>query len=265
MKKYKVLFSPLVILVISSCTSVQKKEVALQNNDTTVSSSTFKTLDTSLSFSGFWVNEQYATSIKKTKSPTGTEVPKTSCISIPDKTLMVTRIIYGFHEGGGDVVFVKNGKKYEVWDAGLEFKIYDVTMPSGNKLSIGDNHFVKLKYVDDEKDNRQPTILEELLFAGRYQDDNGSVVEFTDDGQVNNLGDYKTYSAIIDYADQGMNVDQIGLGVTKMDEEKYAFNFNKDTLSVYNLKCLDFDSLNNACAVVDFGALKYRLVKKDSQ
>jgi hypothetical protein len=255
----------LTILFITSCTSVQKKEVALQNNDTTVSSSTFKTLDTSLSFSGFWVNEQYATSIKKTKSPTGTEIPETSCISIPDRTLTVTRMIYGFHEGGEDLVFVKNANKYEVWDAALEWKRYEVTMLSGNKLSIGDNRFVKTKYVDDEKANGQPTILEELLFAGRYQDDNGSVVEFTEDGQVHGLGDYKTYSAYIDYTDQGMNVDQIGLGVTKIDEENYAFKFNKDTLSVYNLKCLDFDSLNKACAVVDFGGLQYRLVKKDRQ
>jgi hypothetical protein len=120
-----------------------------------------------------------------------------------------------------------------------------------------------MKFTDDPDNSSQPTILEEVLFRGHYQGDNGLHVEFTGNGEVSGLGNFKTYSAYVDYADQAMQVDQIGLGSSKDSEKNYGFRFNHDTLRIYKLKCLEFDSINNVCAVLDFGDLEYKLIKKE--
>ena len=90
----------LVNIFLVGCTSVQTKKEGSSTAETLETSENFKSLDTIVNFSGYWVNESYVNSVKKTKSPVKTHVPENSCIWIPKRTLQFTGMIDGFHEGG---------------------------------------------------------------------------------------------------------------------------------------------------------------------
>jgi len=219
--------------------------------------SNFKTLDTAISFHGFWVNETFAASLRETQSPLLATIPENSCIYIPDRTLKPTGMIYGFHEGGEAWVVVKNGTEHELWDENMENKRSSIRILPGGKLQIGKESFVKLKY--DNRSETQPTILEELLFAGTYKDPQGGSVVFTYDGRVSGLDSFQTYSAAIDVMEE--NVDRMGLAINRGRETDFGYRFRNDTLRIFELDCLDYDSTNKACITQDLGKLRYILVK----
>jgi len=60
-------------------------------------------------------------------------------------------MISGFHEGGAEMVVVKDGNRYELYDP--EFKTpKDIIEPiSPDRLRIGNQYFQKLKYPDKAK------------------------------------------------------------------------------------------------------------------
>jgi hypothetical protein len=172
-------------------------------------------------------------------------------------------MIAGFHEGGESLVVLRNANKYELWDEALENKRYDIVVISNKKLQIGVDSFVKIKYANDLNSDRQPTILEELLFKGRYENEDGSIVEFTDNGLVKGLENFKTYSAYIDYVAESKPVDLVALGETMVSETPYGYKFNTDTLLIFNLSCAEYDSSSKICIEQTFGELKYKLIKRN--
>lgn len=198
----------LALVLLISCKNEDK---TLSKSDSTSSNTSitanFKTLDTALSFAGYWVNEDYATTIKISKSPKATDVLERSCISIPTRTLQQTVFVYGFHEGGEQIVIVKNGNDYEVWNAELTAKRDKVELLADNRIKIGKDVFVKISYIDSKQQMHEPDILAAILFKGLYQNIDGSKVELSDDGTLKGLNGFDKYSPIIDYADEGMQVD----------------------------------------------------------
>jgi len=72
--------------------------------------------DTSIPFEGLWVNEHYVNEIKAGKAIRDCQDTETTCIVVPRRTLQVTRIIFGFHEGGPSLVLVKQGSEYFAHD-----------------------------------------------------------------------------------------------------------------------------------------------------
>jgi len=221
----------------------------------------FKTFDTAVYFSGFYVSENYLNLVNQTKS---LKVAQDSglCIDIPQRTLKTAMIGYHFHEGVGYYI-VKRGDKYQLIAAPPNDSIKDIDtvyshainieLISQGKIKIGKEYFQKIKSAN---------VGEELLFAGKYQSETGSAVEFTADGKVTRLDNYKTYSVMIDYIDEARDVDQVLLGTNTKDQKEFAFKFKHDTLQIYELKCLEYDKDNHMCGSVDFGKLKYTLVKK---
>jgi hypothetical protein len=237
----------LIFSIVCSCTSSDKQRVGQLTQD-------FQTLDTIVPFSGFWVNELYINNIKKNKSPRLSQGVDKSCITIPDKTLQVTRMVAGFHEGAADMIVVKkNGNFYFYYKYNdtIRNPAYNIQIVSKEKIKIDNNTFIKT----DEK------FLEDILFSGKYLDSLGAEVQFTKDGHVNGLDSFKLYDPIYDYVDVGMDVDQVGLKTNRGKFNYYAFKFKQDTLLIYDLKCLTYDSTNKSCLVVDFGDLKYKLSK----
>jgi len=233
--------------ILCSCTSPDKQKVGQPTQD-------FKTLDTIVPFSGFWVNEFYINNIKKNKSPRLSQNVDESCITIPNKTLQVTRMVAGFHEGAADMIVVKKNDNfyfYYKYDDTIRNLAYDIQIVSKNEIKIGKNTFIKT----EEK------FLEDILFSGKYLDSIGVEVQFTKDGQIIGLDSFKLYEPIYDYIDAGMDVDQIGLGTNQGKIKYYAFRFNRDTLLIYDLRCLTYDSTNKSCVIVDFGNQKYKLIK----
>ena len=251
MKMTRTLITILTIGLLCSCFSRDKK----QSNSIVE----FKTLDTTISFAGFWVIERYVNDIKKTQSARQSQGSDESCITIPERTLQVTRMVWGFHDGGADLVIVKDGDNYQLWDSELKEKAKDIEIISNDKIKIGNKDFIKISCVDNTVTNSNPTILEEILFKGKYRSDNGATIEFKANGQISGLDNFSYYSAIIDYSGPALDIDQIALGQSKNTTNLFGYKFNKDTLSIYKITCTDYDSTNNMCGVVDYGELTYKL------
>jgi hypothetical protein len=218
----------------------------------------FKTFHTALEFAGAWVNEIYVDSIRKNRSPRRDQGISESCINIPDSTLKTTSMISGFHEGGAEMMIVKDGNRYQFYDP--EFKTpKDIIEPiSPDRLRIGNQYFQKLKHPDMEK--YEWGILDEILFGGKYQDQEGKEVVFGIDGHIKGLDTVSYYQPHADYTEeQDLGVDRISMGRSQEDVHVYGFQFDKDTLFIYRINCLQYDSIAHQCGLEKLGGLRWKL------
>jgi hypothetical protein len=240
----------------------------------------FKTLDTAVSFAGYWLNESYYNNIKEFGSPRKAErVGNCKFVIIPERTLMKTIMICDFHEETYFTKILKNRSNYELWginEDGLAQRKATVQFISQNKIKIGNENYIKIS-PSNIKDNmfhssieNQYLILEQILFKGQYITADGKKVEFKSNGQVMGLDNFHFYSPIaIYFNDEGLQVDQVIFSKSEKgfewnDLEWLPFKFKKDTLELYKPKCLDFDSTNQRCARVDFGKLIYKMWRKNN-
>lgn len=265
------LLTPLIILCMLSCTSPRDRD-SRSDPDSSVSliaggspsvktTPDFKTFHTALGFAGAWVNEIYVDSIRKNQSPRQDQGISESCINIPDSTLKTTSMISGFHEGGAEMVVVKDGNRYQFYDP--EFKTpKDIIEPiSPDRLRIGDQYFKKLKFPDMDK--YEWGILDEILFGGKYQSQDGKEVVFGMDGHIKGLDTVTYYQPHADYTgDQDLGVDRISMGQSQEKIHEYGFQFDKDTLLIYPIDCLRYDSIAHECGLEKLGELRWKLQKK---
>ena len=100
-----------------------------------------------------------------------------------------------------------------------------------------------------------------MIFKGTYRLGDRIVV-LKENGKVQGLDDYTNYVPNIDYIGSGMQVNQIKLENKRNEVEYLGFDFKNDTLNIYKLKCLTVDTLNDDCFEVEFGKLKYKLIKE---
>lgn len=220
-----------------------------------------KPLDAEISISGSWVNENYFNKIIKTQSPLKSQ-DSALFIIIPDKLIRKTSMIYNFHEGSSPLEIVKSNNQYEIWELyndSLKRRIYDVKIISESKISLSNKVFVK---VSTSTNSENLKVLQEILFKGIYTDLNNKRIEFKPNGQITGLDAFNFYEPVVDYYDEGMQVDQIRLGKTKTDLENFGFIFRADTLELYKLHCVDFVGTSDICARVEYGQLIYRVWRR---
>jgi hypothetical protein len=215
----------------------------------------FKTLDTSVPFAGFWVNETYVKNIGRTKSPGKCQGISESGLTIPGRTLQSTCMIYGFHEGGPEIVLVKKGNTYQFYSKDgdtISNSVYDIQVIAADKLKIGKNTFIKT----NEK------FLADILFSGEYRDSLNNTVQFSKDGHIKGLGNYAVYDPWYDYTGEPeLDADQVDLGQDSINMEHFGYRFRQDTLLIYNLNCLEYDSLEHSCLHLALGDIKCKLVR----
>jgi len=214
----------------------------------------FKTVDTLIPFSGFWLNEVYVKNIERTKSPRESQSLPESCITIPDRTLQATSMISGFHEGAAEMVILKNNNRFQLYyryDDTIRNLAYDIQILSKQKIKIGKSTFIKTNQ----------KFLEDILFSGEYVDSLGSRIQFLKDGHITGLKPFTAYDPVYDYLGPGMEVDEVDLGQSPKSMTHFGFRFNQDTLLIYKLNCLVLDSTDNTCLEVKLGDLKYKLTK----
>jgi hypothetical protein len=219
-----------------------------------------KQFDTIVSFSGSWLSEDYYNSIRQFKSPKKAQ-DNSEFIVIPERTLQPTIMIYNFHEGGPFLKILKNKGKYEMWevqDDSLIQRFNEVEIISSSKIILGDKTFEKISPLTQQGNHK---VLEEILFKGHYTSSDGKHIEFKNDGQLTGLDNFNFYEPVIDYFDQGMDVDQIRLRNTQSKLDYYGFKFIGDTLELYKLNCLEFDSTSKNCGIVEYGQLIHKLWK----
>ena len=254
-----------ILLLSSSCNSNTET-----NNQVVLGQEAFRKLDTLVTISGSWVSESYYQVLKNSKSPRAAQnAPATSYIVIPEKTLEKTFMVYNFHEGSEIMKVVKRNSGYELWGYSdendlLTKQISTIEIVSKNKIKIDNIVFEKISAVDTYANDY---IIEEILFRGLYKNSQGSNVEFTGDGKITGMDNFHFYKPMIDYFDQGMNIDQVYLGnkpeISFELSDRYGFRFSGDTLDLYKLNCAEFDSTSNNCGVVEFGERIDRLVKEN--
>jgi hypothetical protein len=264
------LLTPLILLCMLSCASPRDRG-SRSDPDSSVSpiaggspsgktAPDFKTFHTALGFTGAWVNEIYVDSIRKNRSPRQDQWISESCINIPDSTLKTTSMISGFHEGGAEMVIVKDGNQYQFYDP--EFKTpKDIIKPmSPDRLRIGNQYFQKLKQPDMEK--YEWGILNEILFDGKYQSQDGKEVVFEIDGYIKGLDSVTYYQPHADYTgDQDLGLDRISMGQSQGHVHEYGFRFDSDTLIIYRIDCLQYDSMAHECGLEKLGELRWKLQK----
>jgi len=213
--------------------------------------------DTAISLTGVWVNKAYLDTLLATGSPrTAINAVRESCIEFRSDTDKYAHIALNFHEGEDERIFRKGGK-YMLGDSG------EILALSPEEIRIAHQYFVKFKHPDSLKYDYN--IVEELLFVGNYQLENGAKVSFSSDGRVFGLDSVRYFTPNVDYIGPGLDVDQLWLGVDSdvYKSPKYAFKFINDTLLLYKLNCLEgYDSTDQSCGVTGFGQLKWKLFKK---
>jgi len=140
----------------------------------------------------------------------------------------------------------------------------EIVTISRAEIRIAHQYFMKFQHPDPTKYDYN--IVEEFLFAGNYRLENGAKVSFSGDGRVYGLDSVKYFTPTVDYIGPGLDVDQLWMGVSPdvYKSTKYAFKFINDTLFICKLNCLEgYDSTDNSCGEVDFGQLKWKLIKKN--
>ncbi len=226
----------------------------------------FKKWKTALPFAGYWLSESYFTDIQQRRSPQKAQEGSEECLMvIPDSTLKPTLMVWNFHEAIQEINVLKNGDTYQLYETirdSLTQHFKDVEIISPHKIKIGNKPFVRITPYAKPNEGNTPLILEEILFKGKYQTPDGKQVEFKNNGEITGLENYRYYLPAIDYIGPGLQVDQVSLSAIEDKKEWMAFKFHADTLLIYQLKCIEFDKFNNECGLVDFGPLKYTLVRK---
>ncbi len=250
----KIFFAALLIGLFFSCTNiVEKKEKNISAN--------FKSKDTIISCSGYWLCKDYFERINNLKSPKKAQ-ENSELIFLPERTWMPTMMISNFHEGGPTLTVLNNGNQYELWEIqedSLIQRIEKITIMDSVNIKIGKRSFVKINPLKSDYGFR---ILEEILFKGSYSNASGTIVEFKKNGQVVGLDNFKVYEPVIDYIDAGRQVDLIRLGTSKKEIEYFGFIFNHDTLELYKLNCLAYDSIEKRCVEVELGQLTHKLWRR---
>lgn len=255
----------LMLLILVSCNSkTNKKNEAHSDENREINS---LELQTNIPFSGIYVNEEYLKALIKTKSPRSAQEKCVECmIIIPNKTLERATMIYNFHEGGGDLTIVKNEGKFQLWEMAEnkpEHHNSDITPLKDNAIRVFDKTFVKIQDIKTSSPEMQePLIIEQYLFNGIYSDGLGNNIELDKNGKVKGFNNYKNYYPRIDYYDICLDIDQIGFGATQDNYDWYGFKFNGDTLSLYEIICIDYNTDINDCEAVGYGKLKYKFWRK---
>jgi hypothetical protein len=167
-------------------------------------------------------------------------------------------MISGFHEGGVGMVIVKDGNRYQFYDPELKTPKDIIEPIAPNRLRIGNQYFQKLKNPDMEK--YEWGILDEILFGGKYQSPDGKEVIFGLDGNIRGLDTVTYYQPHADYAgEQDIGVDRISMGRSRENVHEYGFQFDKDTLFIYLIDCLRYDSTANQCGLEKLGEFSWKL------
>jgi hypothetical protein len=194
-------------------------------------------------FAGFWVNEHFYHEILKVKSPTHVNVPLMSSLYVPEskqEPAVVTMLVKQ-----RDTLAFRN-KTLSTW-------MSDLKLLPKERLQFENNVFVRI-------DSGYASILETILFKGRYHNEKGGEVVFTADNEIKGLPGLDYYSARLDYTDEDKEFDRMWMGATLDSGADFSYRFSEDTLCIYTLKSKGVDSTEHERYTQ--GTLAYRLVKE---
>jgi hypothetical protein len=216
--------------------------------------------DTTIPFEGMWVNEHYVNEIRQGTPVRKSQDTATRCIVFPKRTLQDMNIIFGFHEGGEELVVVKNGPAYFFYALHDGQCVDTIRSLSDGRLKIGQQNYIRVG--EEDSNSADMGVLKHLLFAGEYKRADGAgTVAFKKDGKIEGLDSLGWYDPVIDYADWGYEtqLDHIRLGADRQHLHDYGFRFAGKTLELYTIDCLQ--QAENDCVLDTLGRRMYALQK----
>jgi hypothetical protein len=207
---------------------------------------------------GLWLNRAYYHDLMQHRSPRKSQdIGTVSFLKFRFPVSDSVLIVYGFHEGLEVPVFQTQGKLFLQRE---EHPMDELVLASGDStLEIFGETFVRTT-IPAEPENEE-RILEALLFQGKYEWE-GKEVALEANGRVEGWADFRRYKPLADYNDAGMDVDQLQLFGSKEEPQSVGFRFSSDSLFIYELNCLEYDSLGHQCGVVENGRILYTLKKR---
>ncbi|BDS11781.1 hypothetical protein [Aureispira anguillae] len=218
-------------------------------------------LKTAQKMEGNWVNKTYLDSLKITKSPQRAyQAVKIHTLTIRKDTLMnnPTQVILSFREGdywmlGRDSVSLFFS---HVFDTELQLQ---TRLLSRKKMQLGKDIFVRY-FVPSSSTTKEVQLVQEILFVGVYYWD-GKRVEFSANGKIRGMEELgiKNYNPVINHYNTNQKLDQLWLN-QRENYQKYGFQFNDNTLYIYQLKCPTNDLYCSEQA--ELGPLLYELKRK---
>jgi len=156
------------------------------------------------------------------------------------------------------MVIVKDGNRYQFYDPELKTPKDIIEPMSPTRLRIGNQYFQKLIHPDMGKYDWG--ILNEILFTGKYQNQDGKEVVFAIDGHIIGLDSVAYYQPHTDYTgEQDLGVDRISMGRSQENVRVYGYQFDKDTLFIYRIDCVQYDSIAHQCGLEKLGGLRWKL------
>lgn len=242
----------ILILVFSSCNFQAKNHSEIKSSDEVskdVDSVKHKSKD-NYGLKGEWILSSYIDSviINKAIYKFSNGFASTAYLIKFDED---TCRLFGFHENADLPLIDKTDSSYSFGYSLDQYWI--IKQIDSNTLSVKEyidtNQFKSYKPDNKEyqyKKNDTQLPIDDIkeyfidkLFKGKYENlSNGSIVEFSNNNQINNLDSIKYYNLIIDFWDYSPgNYDVIILSKSKNNDIKdmYHWYFNGDTLNILNL------------------------------
>lgn len=250
------------ILLLASFSACRQKtaEAGVDEPDTVSSGSPdIPAPQGSLPIAGTWISQEYLEDLRRTGSPRKAQTGSEEVMAIlPDNSAGTVTLHYFFHELVPDLHVEPNGEKYRL--AAPDGPSYDLVR-TDDGIKINGRPFVRYPVPFE---NGLPRIVEQEIFEGMYQLPDGQRVTFDAQGRVRGLGTHKHYLPRLDYFDEGLDVDQVGLGPSPDNITWYGFAVRKDELVLYHLRCKKHDKADGRCIETAFGAPAYTLTKTQS-
>lgn len=204
-----------------------------------------------IELAGSWVNQKYLSHLQETKSPKkAQDMASISMLQWPNTPVEQGMILWEWHEGMPLSLEKVSDTTWQV-QAGEEEAI--LALLSENTFLYQADTFQKIEAVQEYLGNA-------LLFEGDFTMEE-KTIRFQANGQVLDLADSLSYYAVLlDYYDQGREVDLVRLGKDAASAQLYPFQFKQDTLYIYELACKQ--EQDGSCVEIDRGEEIWRLVKQ---
>ena len=185
---------------------------------------------------GAWVNAKYLDGMNKGTALSKIQFQNTEEVTTLDIDSSNVQMGFNFHEGTGSTLHKLDEKHFTLVsnEGSGEMK---------EKIEIVDDQTIKVGKATLKKvgvDKTSGVILGYQLVGGQYQF-NQTPVQFNEDGTITGLDPYTHYNILYDYNGEIDPPNQVELISTSEKSDYFAFEKQKNGLTLFDLKCVQKD------------------------
>jgi len=257
MKKYLIV---IIASILFSCSS-------RKSNDQEHPGTPIKKQQNELAFSdiqGVWFNEKYIQSLVQAKTAKESQsVAELSFIEIKLKQDSTCLWVWELNEGTPDK-FNKLSSNTLYFDNGSKI-IFNTDSIAEVKYDNKTERLVKYSVAIKDGDKAPGELIASILFSNRYRFSDPSIsdktISFHPDGALFGFLGYGRFEIICNYYDMGLDDDLIYLYKSDGKSNRFIWQFDHDTLKLFEANCTRFASFDGACEEIQKGNIVYKLLK----